>query len=247
MLLSALRLQLRANGWTARRLAAELAVGEATVKRWLAGKGLTLDRLDILAGLAQTSLAELARQAERPGAGLAQELTLAQERALSQDGFLSFLFMVILGGYDVTEMARDFDVPTRQMEAALIRLERLALIDRLPMGRVRPLVDRAIIWRKTPMRAQFEARMKPQFLDMDFAAQDAVYASDILKLSAQGAARLAELIEKHRRDVQALAAEDRATAHLPQSWFGMLCAARPLDMTGLQQAALEGDQHGAAG
>jgi hypothetical protein len=97
------------------------------------------------------------------------------------------------------------------------------------------------------MRAQFEARMKPQFLDMDFAAQDAVYASDILKLSAQGAARLTELIEKHRRDVQALAAEDRATAHLPQSWFGMLCAARPLDMTGLQQAALEGDQHGAAG
>lgn len=247
MLLTALRLQLRANGWTARRLAAELAVGEATVKRWLAGKGLTLDRLDILAGLAQTSLAELARQAERPGAGLAQELTLAQERALSQDGFLSFLFMVILGGYDVTEVARDFDVPTRQMEAALIRLERLALIDRLPMGRVRPLVDRAIIWRKTPMRAQFEARMKPQFLDMDFAAQDAVYASDILKLSAQGAARLAELIEKHRRDVQALAAEDRATAHLPQSWFGMLCAARPLDMTGLQQAALEGDHHGAAG
>jgi hypothetical protein len=154
--------------------------------------------------------------------------------------------MVILGGYDVADVARDFDVPPRQMEAALLRLERLALIDRLPMGRVRPLVDRAIIWRKTPMRAQFEARMKPQFLEMDFAAQEAVYASDILKLSAQGAARLAELIEKHRRDVQALAEQDRATAHLPQSWYGMLCAARPLDMTGLQQEALEGEKHGSA-
>ncbi|MFM8499929.1 MAG: helix-turn-helix domain-containing protein [Chakrabartia sp.] len=247
MLISALRARLRASGWTARRLAAQLGVGEATVKRWLAGKGLTLDRLDALASLAETSLAELARLAERPGAGLAQELTLAQERALSSDGFLSFLFMVILGGYDVAEVARDFEVPARQMESALLRLERLALIDRLPMGRVRPLVDRAIIWRKTPMRAQFEARMKPQFLDMDFAAENAVYVSDILKLSAQGAAQLAELIEKHRRDVQALAEQDRATSHLPQSWYGMLCAARPLDMTGLQQETAGERQDGAAG
>jgi transcriptional regulator with XRE-family HTH domain len=234
-LLATLRQRLRATGWTARRLAAELCVGEATVKRWLTGRGLTLDRLNQLADLAGTTLAELARIAERPGAGLAQELTLAQERALSQDGFLSFLFMVILGGYDWEEVARDFDVAPRQMEAALIRLERLALIDRLPMGRVRPLVDRAIVWRKTPMRAQFEARMKPQFLAMDFALPDAVYASEVVKLSAQGAAMLAELIEKHRRDVQALAEQDRATTHLPKSWYGMLCAARPLDMTGLER------------
>ncbi len=234
-LLATLRQRLRATGWTARRLAAELCVGEATVKRWLTGRGMTLDRLNQLADLAGTTLAELARIAERPGAGLAQELTLAQERALSQDGFLSFLFMVILGGYDWEEVARDFDVAPRQMEAALIRLERLALIDRLPMGRVRPLVDRAIVWRKTPMRAQFEARMKPQFLAMDFALPDAVSASEVVKLSAHGAAMLAELIEKHRRDVQALAEQDRATTHLPKSWYGMLCAARPLDMTGLER------------
>ena len=69
-------------------------------------------------------------------------MTLAQERALSQDAFLSFLFMVILGGYDWEEVARDFEIAPREMEAALIRLERLALIDRLALGRVRPLVDR---------------------------------------------------------------------------------------------------------
>lgn len=230
-----LRRHLRREGWTARRLAAHFSIGEATAKRWLAGKALTVERLAALAGLCGLSLADLAREAAAPEAGLAQELTLAQERALSSDVFLAFLFMTVLGGNDPREVAGDFAVPTEEMESALLRLERLALIDRLPGGRVRPLVDRAIVWRKTPMRALFEAQMKPQFLAMDFAREDAVYASEIMKLSAQGAAMLAELIEKHRREVQALAEEDRHAAHLPRRWYGMLCAARALDTTRLER------------
>lgn len=234
-LLAALRQQLRQGGWTARKLAAHFAIGEATAKRWLAGRGLTLDRLEMLSALCGLTLAELARAAEAPPAGLAGELTLAQERALSADIFLSFLFMTILGGNTPAEIARDFGVPQRDIDAALVRLERLALIDRLANGRVRALVDRAIVWRKTPMRALFEAHMKPQFMTMDFGAEDAVYASEVVKLSAMGAAQLAELIDKHRREVHALAARDRETAHLPRQWYGMLCAARVLDTRQLQQ------------
>ncbi len=237
LLLRTLRQHLRQQGWTARRLAEHFAIGEATAKRWLAGKALTLDRLDALAGLVGLSFAELAREAERRPAGLAQELTLAQEKALSSDIFLSFLFMAILNGTSPDEIERDFHVPPRDMDAALIRLERLALIDRLPGKRVRPLIDRGIVWRKTPMRALFETYMKPHFMAMDFAAEDSVFASEVVKLSAQGAAMLAELIDKHRREVQALAEQDRETTHLPKSWYGMLCALRPLDMTRLDQGA----------
>lgn len=234
-LLKALRQHLRQQGWTARRIAGEFTIGEATAKRWLAGRGLTLDRLDALAGLCGLTLAELAREAERPPAGLAQELTLAQERALSSDIFLAFLFMTILGGYTPVEIARDFSVPVREMDAALLRLERLALIDRLPGGRVRPLIDRAIVWRKTPMRTLFEMYMKPQFVAMDFAAEDAVYASEVVKLSAQGAAMLAEMIEKHRREVHDLAESDREHTHLPRRWYGLLSAMRALDMARLDR------------
>ena len=233
-ILQALRRHLRREGWTARRLAAQFAIGEATAKRWLAGKGLTLDRLEQLAALCRLSLADLARETELPPAHLAQELTLAQERALSGENFLAFLFMTILGGDDPRDVAEDFGVRARDMDAALARLERLALIDRLPTGRVRPLVDRAIAWRKTPMRALFEAQMKPQFLAMDFSAEEAVYASELLRLSPVGAARLAEMIEQHRRDVQAMAARDRQESHLPRKWYGMLCAARALDTANLE-------------
>jgi transcriptional regulator with XRE-family HTH domain len=234
-MLQALKLHLRREGWTMKRLADRFAIGEATAKRWLAGKGLTLERLEQLAALCGLTLGELARETELPPAGLAQELTLAQEKALSGDAFLAFLFMTILGGDRPQDVATDFRVPDRDLDQALARLERLALIDRLPQGRIRPLVDRAIAWRKSPMRTLFETQMKPQFMAMDFAAEHSVYASEILRLSPVGAARLGELIERHRRDVQALAEEDRHASSLPRAWYGMLCAARQLDTSNLEK------------
>jgi len=236
-LLAHLRRALRLQGWTARRIAETFEVGEATAKRWLAGKGLTLEGLERLAALAGLTLAELTREAEHPDSGLAQELTLAQERALSADVFLAFLFMTLLGGNSPQEIADDFVLPEGAIAAALDRLERLALIDRLPGGRVRPLVDRAIVWRKSPMRTLFEERMKRQFLAMDFAAEDAVYASEVAKLSARGAAELAELIEGHRRAVQDLARRDRETSMLPRKWYAMLSAMRALDTRELEESA----------
>jgi transcriptional regulator with XRE-family HTH domain len=235
-ILALLRRHLRREGWTARRIAAEFGIGEATAKRWLAGRGLDLERLERLAGLCALSLADLAREAAHPETGLAQELTLAQERALSSDSFLSFLFMTILGGNPPEEIVEDFAVPAQYVDALLGRLERLALIDRLPGGRVRPRVERAVVWRKGPMRALFEAQMKPQFMAMDFAAEDAVYASEAVKLSARGAAELGEAIEAFRREVQALAERDRDHSLLPRRWHGMLCAMRVLDTRPLEGA-----------
>ena len=234
-MLAALRRNLKRNDLTIVALAQRLEVGEATIKRWLVGKGLTLDRLEQLAGLAGLNLAELAAESATLPQHLSDELTFAQERALSEDELMAFVFIVILGGYDWHEILSDFAIPAQVMEAALDRLEKLALIDRLSSGRVRPRIDRNIIWRKAPMRAQFEARMKAQFLAMDFSKPEAVYASDIYKLSAQGAAMLAELIEQHRREINALADHDRIAARLSRSWYTVLTAARPLDTSGLRQ------------
>lgn len=235
-LLDTLRRALRRRGLRIADIAQACGIGEASIKRWLKGNGLTLERLEQLAGLAGLTLAELAQAADGPAGHLRRELTLAQEKALSEDDLLSFVFIVTLAGEAWQDIIADFGVAPALVEAALARLDKLALIDLLPDGRVRPLVVRDIIWRKAPMRAQFEARMKPQFMAMDFAAPDAVYASDVYKLSDRGAAMLAELLEQHRREYQALAAEDRRTSRLTRRWHAVLAAVRVLDTTGLRQA-----------
>lgn len=235
-LLSVLRRHLRQEGWTAVRLAGQLQVSEATAKRWLAGKGLTLDRLDRLAALAGLSLADLVRKTEEAPQGLARQLTLAQERALSSDVFLSFLFMAILAGVQPDEILADFALPSRMMEAALLKLERLALIDRLRQGRARALVDRALVFRKAPLRSLFERHMKQIYFELDYAAPETNYTSEMVKLSDVGAALMAELIEKLRAEVQALSDRDRETAILPRKWYGMLSVMRELDLSAIGDA-----------
>lgn len=236
-MLGVLRRHLRQEGWTAPRLAETLGVSEATAKRWIVGKGLTLDRLERMAELCGTTISELAREAEQARTGLARELTLAQERALSADVFLSTLFMALLAGASPREIGEDFGLPRATLDAALLKLERLALIDRLRGDRVRPRVDRALIFRKLPLRKLFETHLKQQFMAMDFGAPDAVYTSELIKLSEAGAGQLAELIERLRRDVQALGDRDRETSLRPGRWLTLLCALRPFDTSGIADAA----------
>ena len=234
-MLAVLRVHLRKEGWTILRLSRELAVGEATVKRWLAGKGLTVDRLEAMARLCGLVLGDLAREAEDAPAELAHELTLAQEKALSSNIFLSFLFMTILNGVQPAEVAADFAVPQRSMEAALARLERLALIDRLRSGRVRPLVDRAMVFRKLPLRALFEENMKPVFFELDYSAPETTYVSEVVKLSRAGEAQLAELMEQFRGQVHALADRDAQAASADREWIGVLSVMRQLDLAPLRE------------
>lgn len=235
-MLSALRIHLRKDGWTILRLSRELEVGEATVKRWLAGKGLTIDRLEALARLCGLGLGDLAREAEEAPGGLAHEMTLAQEKALSSNIFLSFLFMTILNGVPPNETAADFVVPPRTMEAALARLERLALIDRLRSGKVRPLIDRAMVFRKLPLRSLFEQHMKRVFFELDYSAPETLYTSEVIKLSGKGVAQLGEAMERFRAEVQALADRDAQSAGADRRWIGVLSVMRELDMTPLREA-----------
>ena len=72
-MLATLKRHLKTAGWTAATIAQKLQIGEATAKRWLAGKALTIDRLTALADLCDLSLAELVRETERPATRLARE------------------------------------------------------------------------------------------------------------------------------------------------------------------------------
>jgi transcriptional regulator with XRE-family HTH domain len=226
-LLDGLRRALRRSGWTQSKLAVELGVGTATIKRWLHGRGLGFTMLARLAALADTSLAELAQDGRRDARDR-DHLTLAQEEALTQDASLSTVFFLIINGWPPSEAVEAFHIPEDVVESAIVKLERLALVDRLSGGRVRARLDPAHSWQRAPMRQHFERHLKQLFFSLDYGDPETIFGSEMVKLSPIGIARIRDRIEKLRGELQAISREDQRNAALPGEWFAVLAVARSL-------------------
>lgn len=227
MLLAALRRGLSSAGWTQARVAKELGVGTATVKRWVHGRGLSFQTLGRLCAMADTTLAELA-ESSRVTAQQQDRLTLAQEEALTRDSNLSTVFFLIVNGWPPSEATEAFHIAPGEVESHVQRLERLALIDRLPAGRLRARLSPTHAWQRAPMRRHFERHLKPLFFTMDYGDPDTIFGAETIKLSPLGVAQLRERIEAFRGEIRALETEDRRTSSLPGEWYAVLGVARSM-------------------
>lgn len=230
-----LRHKLRAAGYSNRSAAEALGVSEASVKRWLVGKGLTADRMEDMCLLAGMTLLDLFGEAQLKAVDVATQLTLAQERALADDQSLSFTLFVALTGCSPCDLAVDFGLPVEFIESWLRKLERLALIDRLPGGRIRVLIDRKSAWLRGPLRTSFERYAKRTFINMDFASPNTVYAAEMVKLSPTGVAKLQERIHQMRLEVQALGDESLRESVMPGRWYWTIFATCDFNLAEIDQ------------
>lgn len=237
-LLRALKAVLRQKDIRLSTLTERMGASSATIKRWLAGQAITLERLEELCDIAGVTLADLVTLSQDYLDERASELTLAQERALAEDEPLSFLFFSILNDYPPSDFAEDFGFSELVMEQFFKRLVRLGLLRILPGGRIKRLASRDVTWRRGgPLARHFEVRVKRQFFSIDFGAPDTHYLSDMAKLSDAGLRRVDELAKNFRRDFHKIAEEDRAVADSAREWRTMLIATRTLGTADVNFAA----------
>jgi transcriptional regulator with XRE-family HTH domain len=236
-LMDALKLRLKARGLRQRDVAERMGVGLATVKRWLAGDGLTAERLEELCDLAQISLFDLIELAGQAGTEKATRFTPFQEQALGRSPQLFFIFFSLLNGWPPEDCRRELRMTEDAMDEQLKKLARLGLIDLLPGGRLRILTAREVAWRPGgPLAKYFEIRKS--FVDMN--AGGALYSSDFVKLTDAGLAQVRYLIGEFRREVHRIAKSDRHDDGT-HSWQGLLFFMRPLDMDAIRASmATEG-------
>jgi transcriptional regulator with XRE-family HTH domain len=96
-LLATLKQQLKLTGLRYRDIALRLSVSEATVKRYLRGKGISLVVLQDLAGIANHDLPSLVLLAEEQSVN-ATGLTERQQSALRENRVLAAVFYFLING-----------------------------------------------------------------------------------------------------------------------------------------------------
>lgn len=208
LILAALKAELKARGLRQRDVAEKLGVGLATVKRWLAGDGLSTSHLEDLCELAGVDLLDLIAAAAQPASALIDRFTPHQEQTLAQNPQLFFSFFSLLNGWSTADCQAELEISAQQMAQLQQQLVRLGLIDQRADGRLRLLATRDITWRKNGPLAKYFAVTKT-FTDFDPRRDHAVHMADFVRLSPAGVERVAALVAQLRGELHRIAADDQ--------------------------------------
>ncbi|MDB5396438.1 MAG: family transcriptional regulator [Rhodospirillales bacterium] len=230
-LMGVLRELLRARGLRHSDIAERLNVTERTVTRWFSRDGVdtrVVEQLCDLAGISFFGLCELA------GKRIEQRIsnmTVKQERMLSEDALLDYLFSQILKGWSTEELRREARIPEAVLVGALIRLEKIGLIELLPGNEIRLLTNKDIKWRPNGPYSRFVNKFLAWSLDnADVSETDAVWVVDALKFSAASRAQLEQKFRKLLQEARELSDIDRRSNAGASEWYTFVLAARPFEL-----------------
>ena len=168
ILVRELKSALREQGLTYSDVASHLELSEASVKRLFANETFTLDRLERILGLLGIDFTELVERVNRKRE-FVSELLPEQEAALISDPDTFVIAFLVLNRWSIDEIVREYVYTERDVERVLLKLNRLKMIELLPLNRYRLLTSRNFTWRREgSVQRFFREHVMPELLDSEF-------------------------------------------------------------------------------
>ena len=230
-LLQILKRLFKSRGLRYADIASALRVSHTTLKRRLAGAGLTISFVEALAELVDATLPELFELANANADMRDRRLTLEQENALHADFRLGFIFSRLQLGWSAKEIQDECSIAEIRLIPYLVQLERLGLIDLFPGNRVRLKTAREIEWRKHgPMWRSVDRYLKDVFTMTDSGDAELSRRIAVVRLSAPSVAQIDRLFHDVQTEIRRLAQDDRSVPTDEKTWYALLLGARPFDI-----------------
>lgn len=234
-LIATLKRQFRSQGMTYRDLAQKLGISEPSVKRMLASRRLTVERLVNIAEILGLTLAELAQEAAL-GEGRLRALNEIQERELVADEKLLLVAVCVLNHWTVSDITDAYAFTQAQVIGYLARLDRLRLIHLLPGNRIRLNVARDFEWLpRGPIRSFFFCQGMGDFLGSGFGGSDDVLAFSHAMLTDAAMAKMQGELRKLRQRFGELHEESLIAPLAKRHGTGLLFAMREWELAAFTQ------------
>ncbi|MCG8040453.1 MAG: helix-turn-helix transcriptional regulator [Candidatus Thiodiazotropha endolucinida] len=171
-LLQALKRELRAKGVTYREVAEFLDLSENSVKRLFAERSFSIARLEKVCDLLGLELSDLV-QIMVEGRERITMLTEDQEREMVGNTKLLLVAICVFNRWQFEQILAEYRFTQTELTQLLAKLDRLRIIELLPLNRFKLVVDKNFTWRTNgPIQRYFQKYAQPEFLDAKFLRED---------------------------------------------------------------------------
>lgn len=229
-LLRTLRRELKAQGITYADVAARLSLSESSIKRLFSESRLSLDRLDALCQVAGMEISDLVQKMAEERKRI-DMLTKEQEREIADDPKLLLVAICALNLWTFSEIIETYEITEHDCIQLLAKLDRLKIIELLPLNRFRLTVTNDFRWIPNgPIQRFFRTEVQPGFMKSMFNSpgEKMVFRSGMLSRGSN--ATMMKKMEKLVAEFNELHDEDAGLPLDERFGSSLLIALRPWEL-----------------
>jgi transcriptional regulator with XRE-family HTH domain len=240
VLLRTLKTIFKSRGLLYQHVADAMGVSETTVKRYLTGRGLTVDILERLCRVAELRISDLVAVVREAEAEL-PPLTHADEERLAAEPFLACLFYFIAKGHSPQSLQADFKLNDAEMNRHLTKLDRWGLIQLYPFNRIRMNVSPLSQVEAGGPLARSARQDSLDRMVRTFDLCDDIWSFSIDKLSTASVEKATRLLREFSDALAKIAEADRALSRESAQYHGVFVLMKPIDIPGEPHPVLAAD------
>ena len=174
-LIQGLKDSLRSAGITYNQVAQQLEMSEANIKRMFSEKRFYLDTFDRICEIAGLDILELAKRVAA-SKQVIEQLSESQEKALVKNQKQFFIAYLVVHGLPIQEIQTKYKIDYPDIVKALVKLDRLGIIELLPNDRIKLLISPNFRWRDGgPIQQYFVSKLQGDFLNYGFSGEDEAF------------------------------------------------------------------------
>ncbi len=167
-LLTVLKKQLKQQGITYKKLAAELELTESAIKQMFGSDNMSLKRMDAICEILNIDISDLVQLCEDQESKI-ELLTKEQEAILVGDEKLLLVAYCVVNHWTFDEIITRYALSETDCIKQLARLDKMKLIELLPGNRIKALIAPNFAWQPNgPIEHYFRTEVQGAFFDSNF-------------------------------------------------------------------------------